>query len=416
VKKILSLVLAVSFLIGLPFSAQAWGRRGQQTIGPTYHQQTSRLLPNPARALAFAGEQPVALATDDAIIFLSPSGQKISSRQNTQSCHLLASADGNFIAVVEIAAPDKSPQAPSPLTFTLYDRAGQKLWSLKQPVGQDDPLPSFYVSNKGRVVMMESAESLVSFFDQTGALDRNVRLFEDTFWSNERPVSGAFSGDGTHFAVNALHHHSRPGDELSPRQKGQSFVILFDDRGEELWRRELASEISDRVVISDDGMIIAAGAHSVKGLNVVEIRTYLYNDLGELLGQFDFPFQHAVFSSGGENLLLGQRNDLYLVEVSTGQVIWQTMLSSEAGQVRTLDLSADGRLALVLTASSSHQGDGFVFIAPQAFLFDHECHQLWSETFPNDAFWVPLATFLNDGARFLLAFQDRYLIYEPDDQ
>lgn len=328
----------------------------------------------------------------------------------------MSSTEGNFIGILEMAPPEKIHKAPLPITFTLFDGNGEKLWSLKRHVSYDDLDPSFYISNAGRVAMVEPAACVVSFFDQAGELDGKVRLFEDASWSNERPISAAYSGDGTRFAVNALHHHPRPGDELSPRQKGQSFLILFDDRGQELWRRELASEISDRVAISGDGMVIAAAAHSVKGLDMVEMKTYLYDGQGELLGPLDLPFQHAIFSSEGKHLLLGHKNSLSLVEISSTQAVWQITLPSEVGQIRALDLSAHGRLALVLTASSRNRGDGFIYIAPQVFLFDREGHQAWSETFPNDAFWEPLATFLDDGARFLLAFQDRYLIYEPDDQ
>jgi WD40 repeat protein len=321
------------------------------------------------------------------------------------------SKEGNFVGVQELAYLDQKFESPRPLTFTLYDAQGKKLWSLSRPLGADTPMPSFYLSNLGTLVMVEPLEGLLSFFDQAGSLVQEVSLFPKTLAEMERPVACTFSENGSYFVVNALKSYSRPSTQLSPREKGHSYLILFDDQGTEIWRHELAHEVSMEVETSPGGEFIVAGGYSVKGLNAVERATYLYDLEGNLEHTYEFPFRYADFSSDGGFLLIGQKYSLHLVETNTGQVLWEHLLSSKAGQIRALDLSPDGHLTLVEQALGRYQGPQFVYQSPQILLFDQEGHQVWEKMFPEERFLQPLVKFLDESSRFLLAFDKRYLIY-----
>lgn len=355
------------------------------------------------------------MATETSVVFLKPSGETASRLERTGNTRVFVSRGGKFIGVQELLDSGGKPGSPWSLSFSLYDHRGGKLWSRKQPLGTDEPMPSFYISDLGRVVMVEPLEGALSFFDLAGSLAHRVRLFPRAPAEMERPVACAFSADGNYLVVNALRQHSRPDTKLAPQERGQSFLILFDDQGQQIWRRELKQEISDRVEISRGGQMIVAGGYSVRGLNALERATYLYNAAGELLHTLDFSFRQAAFCATGRFLLLGQKNAVRLVDTQTAHVLWERELPKEEGQIRALDLSPEANLALVEVARGMYQGPRFLYRSPQILLFDRQGHQVWEERFQEDSFLQPLVRFLKDGSRILLAFRDRYLLYARDE-
>lgn len=410
-KKILTCMFCLVLFISLFSLAMALGRRGNQPAQLTCQLVAEGPLPGAWSAVRFSGDKPAMLAAQKSVQFLTSSGQVLSRLERGQNTRIFLSQKGNFVGVQELSDFDQKLESPRTLTFTLYDGQGQKRWSLSRPLGVDTPMPSFYLSNLGTVVMTEPLEGILSFFDQAGSLVQEVSLFPKILAEMERPVACAFSENGTYFVVNALKHYARPGTELSPRERGQSYLILFDDRGTEMWRRELVHEVSMGVEISPGGEAIVAGGYSVKGLDAVERATYLYDLDGNLQHTYGFPFRYADFSSDRRFLLLGQKNSIHLVETQTGQLLWENLLPSEAGQIRALDLSPNGHLALVELAPGRYQGPQFVYHSPQILLFDQEGYQVWEKKFPEERFLKPLAKFLDESSRFLLAFDKRYLIY-----
>ena len=414
-KKALIYLLYASILLGLWSAAGAFGKRTKEAAQPIYHPVVEESFPGPWTALSFVGDRPAFLATGQSLLFLGDSGETTKHVERTNNIRVIQSKKGAFVGIQELSSPSEKPESPRSLSFTLYDGQGSKLWTERYSLGDDDPIPSFYLSDLGRTAMVEPLEGIVSFYERDGSLARGFQLFPEAMAETERPVACAFSSDGRFFAVNALHHHARPGGELSPREKGQSYLMMFDSLGQEMWRRELAQEVSDRVELSSQGQVIAAGGYSVKGFDVVERSTPLYNNEGDLLAKLNFPFRHAAFSSDGQLLLLGHKNSLHLVETPTGQVLWHKLLPTDAGQIRALDLSPDGNLALVELARGSYQASRFIYTWPQVHLYDHQGQQIWQEDFPQDSFLQPLAKFQEDGSSILLAFQNRYLIYAADE-
>lgn len=414
-KKILILTLCLTTAVSISSKAEAFGKRGDKPAQLAYHLVAQEPLPGPWTTLSFADKRPILMATENSIPFLQPGGEMFIYMESPRETRIYLSERENFVGVQDLSGPGEKPESPRSLSFTLYHQQGEKIWSLKQPLSVDEPIPSFYISNLGTVVMAKPLETTFSFYNQAGSLVRKVQIFPKATAETERPVACAFSADGNHFVVNALRQHSRPGTDLSPGEKGQSFLILFDALGEEIWRRELTQEVSDRVEISSKGQVIVAGGYFVRGLDAVQRATSLYNAEGDPLARLDFPFRHAAFSTDGRFLLLGHKSSVHLVETQTGRVLWEKALPGEAGQIRALDLSPDGNLILVERARGRYQGSQFVYESPQVILFDDEGHQVWGRDFPEDRFLQPLARFLEDGARILLAFQNRYLIYARDE-
>ncbi len=413
-KTILSLFLLAA-LTAFANPAESMGRRNVELSPVDYCLEREWPLPNIWTTLHPADGGPTVVATEESVRFLGTSGQELKRLQRPPYSDVIFSKGGAYIGQRELAAPLKDPRAPRTLTFSLYSRDGQKLWTTHHSLDYDDPLPGFIISSAGRVVMAESPESILSFYDQKGSVDRRVQLFTDALWSNERSLAYAFSADGERLAVNALDHPPRPGDEMSPREPGRSFLILLDARGTELWRRELSSELSARVAISDRGEFIAAGGYAVKGMDVIEQSTFLYDGRGELTATLDMPFRFADFSSDGQLLLLGWKNDLHLVRTASGKRLWTRSLPEEAGPLRTLALAPDGGLALALQAAGNYRDDRFIYTHPRVSLHDQSGHQIWQGEFPEDSFLRPTAGFLENGGRIFLAFTGRYLIYGPEE-
>jgi len=414
VKKSIRSLFLLAALAGFAVPAESMGKRNVELSPVDYRLERELSLPDIWTALHPEDEGPTIVASEESIQFLGTSGRELKRLQRPPYSDVIFSKDGAYIGLRELAVPGKDPGAPRMLTFSLFSRDGQKLWTVHHSLDYDDPLPGFRISSAGRVVMVESPESILSFYDEQGSVDRRVQLFGDALWSNERPMAYAFSADGEHFAVNALDRLPRTGDEMSPREPGRSFLILLDARGTELWRRQLDSELSTRVAISDRGECIAAGGYAVKGMDVVEQSTFLYNGRGEFTATLDIPFRFADFSADGQLLLLGWKNDLHLVRTASGKRPWTLSLPAEAGQLRTLALAPDGGLALALQAAANYRGSRFVYTHPRVSLHDQTGRQIWQGEFPEDSFLRPTAGFLEDGGRFFLALTGRYLIYGPE--
>jgi len=350
---------------------------------------------------------------EDSVSFHEPSGPVTRRIGKNRSSRILASQDGNFIGLQDIFGTDQQPRTAATIRFSLYNKGGEQLWSLTEPLDADEPVPSWYISNRGRVVTVRPTRSQLRFLDRNGKVERTVELFPDAPSEMERPIACAFSADGELLAVNALQHHPRPGDEMTPREKGQSFLFLFTESGEELWRRRLEEEISGPVAISGDGGRIAAAAFSVLGASRIEMNTHLYDRAGEWLAAVATDFRLADFSADGSRLLIGRKRDLRLVATSTGKTIWEDKLADEYGQIRAMDLSPDGTLALAATAPSRFHDGRFTFTPVHALIFDQSGEQVWEESFTEDAFDRPVARFLHRGGGFTLSLENRCLIYEP---
>jgi len=411
VKRTLVFLIILSALAALVSTAAALGRRAKAPQPAGF--ELARDLPCPGTVIV---QDPLSgLATvvesKDSLSFGQPDGRRIGKNS---SGRVLTSPDGSYIGVQEILGTDRRPQTSASIRFTLYESGGRELWSVTGPLDADEPVPSWYISSAGRVVSVRPARSQLRFIDRGGSVERTVVLYPDAPYEMERPVACAFSADGALLAVNALQHHPRPGDEMTPRGKGESQLILFTGSGEELWRRRLEEEISGPVAISDDGNHIAAVAFSVLGANRIEMNTHLYDQKGEWLAAVATDFRLADFSSDGSRLLIGRKNDLRLVETATGKTIWEDRLADEYGQIRALDLSPDGTLALAAAAPSRFQEGRFTFTPVHAVIYADRGKQVWEESFPDDIFDRPAARFLADGGGFTLAFENRCLIYEQE--
>jgi hypothetical protein len=411
VKKAFIFLIMISPLAVFLYSAAALGRRALESPSIGFERIDALSMPgtiisqDPGRGLAIAAED------GDSIFFRQPSGAIIRRVGKSPSSKFVTSQDGSFIGIQDIFGTDRRPRTTASIRFTLYTIKGRELWSVTEPLDADEPVPSWYISSTGRVVSVRPARSRLRFIDLTGSVEKAVELFPDAPHEMERPIACAFSADGRLLAVNALQSHPRPGDEMTPRQRGESYLMLFTGGGEELWRRRLEEEIAGPVAISDNGNRIAAVALSIMGANRIEMKTHLYDDEGQHLAAAATDFRLADFSSDGSRLLLSRKSDLMLVESATGRTIWEDRLDDELGQIRAADLSSDGTLALAASAPSRLQEGRFTFTPVHAVIYDDRGKQIWKESFPDAVFDRPAARFLPDGGGFSLIFQNRYLIY-----
>jgi len=412
-KTILSLFL-VTVIAGFAALAESMGKRNAEVGQVDYRLEKALSLPPAWTAVHLGDERPTVVAAEESITFLAPSGQERKTVRCARHSDVFISKGGGYVGVRELGAPPEDTRAPRVLSFTLYDHEGRKLWSAGRRLEYDDPLPGFSISSAGRVVMVESPQGVLSFYDHRGSVDLRVSLFPDALWMNERSMAFDFSGDGARFIVNALETHPRLGDGMTPRRPGQSVLVLFDARGTELWRKKLDSELPAGVAISEHGDAIAAGGYTVKGLNVVEQSTFLYDGQGELLTDLAVPFRFADFSNDGTFLLLGRKSQLHLVQTTPGKILWERSLPGESGQLRTLALSSDGGLILALQAPGGYRNSRFVYTHPRISVLDHSGHQIWQGDFPEDSFLRPAAGFLKDGISIFTAFTGRFLIYAPE--
>jgi hypothetical protein len=414
VKKIILLAAGVLTAIVFDSPVMALGQRAERNAAIGYRLVSESSSPGTVIARDVGSGTEAVIDRGDSVVFIKPSGRVTQRIEKAGAARMVQSRNGAYLGIQRMSESSDPGETARAISFTLYDNRGEKLWSLTDPLDADEPVPSWYISNRGRAVSVSPTASRLRFMGPGGAVEQKVVLFPDSSPEMERPIACAFSDDGERLAVSGLHHYPRPGDEMTPRQRGESYLVLLTENGKELWRRPLEEEIPGPVAISGDGKTIAAVAFSVRGEDLTDMRTHIYNDEGRLLGSVDMAFRLAAFSSDGARLLLSRKSDLRLVDTADGKTIWEERLATEHGQIRAVDLSSDGALALAVAAPSRYQDGGFHFTPVHAVLYGHRGQSIWSQSFADEIPDRPLARLYPDGSGFTLALRNRYLTYEQE--
>lgn len=347
---------------------------------------------------------PKILISHTKIKFMNEKGIILSEITILKDTKAIFSKKGHFIGVVDFSTDSVPSKSALEIKFEVFNERGEWLWKLKRTQEYDYPLPSFYISDKdGSVVMSDAPQGVLYFYDSNGELRKKVDLFVGDKWNNERNVSCSFSSNGNYFIVNALKSYG------SSPEESESYIILFDDTGGEIWRKRLKEKISANVGISPSGDYIIASGYTVSEKLDIESRsTFLLNKDGETIYRYPWLFRQAVFSSDDRFIALGEKNRARLIKIQTGEILWETEFTK---RVRALDISRYG-LVLAETARGKYKEGIFVYYDPEVTVITPGGEKIYEKEFTGSQFYTPDIKILSSGEGFGIGFSDRFLFYK----
>jgi hypothetical protein len=264
-----------------------------------------------------------------------------------------ASADGNTVAALEMAANVKEQAGERTLALRWFNRAGPERGRYQFLQHEDEPLPQIiFNANGSHILLVHPATGRAIFLDDNGGILRETALWADAAYANERPL---FLAAGTEaFIVLSQHSPSASAGTVAP------MIFSFSISGTEQWRRELPVGTAGGLAISDDGGWIAASRYSVNGA-LVESTISIFNHRGEVQAQIDGLFRRAIFAKDGSRLLLMDRRQLRAVSIPNGKLLWKINLPQRSEMFVDIAANAEQNKIFALIGASVFREKRFVF-------------------------------------------------------
>ena len=244
----------------------------------------------------------------------------------------------------------------------ILNSQGEEVWK-QVYTSEDDTVGVAYVSDPGFFVLVDQAYAYLAFYGPNGNLLRQVKPFGNMDWDNGRQIRGIFTDDGKHFVCFATRHGANIGTKERQGKSAEPFVIMFTNRGEELWRYPLPGMVSDQFQITPDGSFIGCSTwevdFSIGSIGAVRGVTHLLDRTGSLVSEYPFRSFRIAFSPDGEYGVLIQRISpleegepmtpedrpafaLLLIQTQDGEVIWkETLRDSKSIPFITLSTEAN---------------------------------------------------------------------------
>ena len=212
--------------------------------------------------------------------------------------------------------------------FKVYTEFGKMVSKTEIVTGTDQESWGweFYISDKdGSFVASYGKMNKLIFYDSIGNIKKEINLFEKTDYQLERGVSCTFSDDGKNLIVLATKIANASFHEM-PADTPYLYVILFDGKGNELWRNPLEGNFYKAFSISSTGKFTCVG-DDCQNKDISSAHFYLFKNSGELIGKYNIkpsqPFApFCKFSNDEEFVVLANYNTIQLIETNTGKVLW----------------------------------------------------------------------------------------------
>ena len=304
------------------------------------------------------------------------------------------SSDGSAFAVLEKTTSRKDRRNESFFTIRSFNRDGRQCGLYNFFQHRDDPLPQIVFNATGSYLFVAyPATARLIFLNQNGQVLRELPLFRDAPYSNERPLFIAASVDA--FTVLSQKIPSTNATAAAPT------LIYFSKKGEEQWRCELPAGTAGGLAISDDGAWIAAGRYVVTGARV-ESTISIFNFRGELQNKTEGLFRRAIFAKNGNRMLLMDRRQLRAIGIPGGELLWQANLSRRTEMFADIAAAATDNKTLALVAENVFKENRFIFEKARLLGFDAAGRQQLETLLPV-LLNAPMLKISNDGGRLTLA-------------
>lgn len=319
----------------------------------------------------------------------------------------ILSKRGNFVAIHDYIGKSGDPiDYFVEEEYTICNDKGEEIYRIKGPVEGTGMQDRLLISDKdGSAVGTRIEYGALDFYRPNGEV-KTVSLFGELGWGR-RMGYVAFSGDGEYLGVLVREVAEPSGGK--PSLKADISVMLFDNSGNELWRRKVSEYQLDifqleKIAISEHGEFLFFKAFTSEGetapmkgehRDLTSVTLSLYDWEGNDMSFKDtslFCFESFCFSRQSDFVALGGRNLIRLMRTRDGSIVFEKELPNDVG-IRELRFSGDGEYLMVrakapigvekVTKRHSIPGREYRTVyTNRVFVFDMRGTQVWQEDFP----------------------------------
>ncbi len=293
--------------------------------------------------------------------------------------------------------------------FTIYNDRGEEIYSIMGIVkGMDD---GWLISDKdGSVIGTRIAYGAIDFYTPNGDV-KTIPLFGESGWRNA--VGRAIlSGDGEHLAVLV---RDVPGPRREARyRKADLWVMLFDIRGNELWRSKVDEQQYGNIAISEHGEYLFFKAFTFGGEKtrpLTSVTLSLYDKEGNGLSFEDtslFTFEEFCFSPQETYAALAGGKLIKVMKTKDRSTVFEKELPKNH-RIRDILFTEEGEFLIVKTEPrilSEEIGEGYNPIHTRSvFALNLKGEQVWQEYFSN------LERISSQDGNIVFLFPQHYEIY-----
>ncbi len=310
------------------------------------------------------------------------------------------SRDGNYVGIV-VESGVGSHEVPI-CKVTMYDSWSKMLWSADSMWCPSE----FCIMGQGdRVAYVDDWGGHLDFFDPQGVRLRRFEPFPRGPGPSPMGVQQDVSSDGSSLALNV--NASLAGEVTT--------VVLLNENGSELWRKQLGDTTAWDVLISGQGNFVLA-------LAVTDtLFAHVIDSTGNVLRKYDVegwtPFD---FSDDGQ-VLAGAltKRVMSVFSVQTGETLWEYSNPDTTQMFTSVDVSSPDSLRVLAGATAidptADYWDPVTTLPRHVYLLSSSAEPLWHQEYDGAEYWSlegPLVRFADSGGReFFVAVRRKVYYY-----
>lgn len=367
----------------------------------------------------------VILEIEEKILFCRENGEVISFRSHKIPYLLRYSKQGKYIGLAEILQEPEKGINNGRYIFHCIDNKNQVLWEMTGEVeyGEGAGPKRPFISDKNGTTIMFQTPWVFDMYDPSGYRFKTVKVFEGK--QSQLLSVGWYCGwskDGNYFVIciqeKAASHGSKKqtrvplkdakkGEKIeipaySP-ESGNPWVILFDNSGDEIWRRSIPEYTATGVNISPDGRyIIAYGMTNT--ISEYKFGAHIFNREGKEIKSFR-KGSKCTFSNNGKFGVLYDRTNVLFIDLYQSDILWEKKFDKYPF---SCSISENGKRVAVLSANLQRNE----CMEPEISIFNHKGDKIVKQIFPNetcrigsgDSDHVKMSL---DGKQIILLFKDK---------
>jgi WD40 repeat protein len=277
--------------------------------------------------------------------------------------------------------------------FVLINETGKNLWTKQKIMVYDGNSFAYDISSKdGSVVEIDNMGGILKFYDPTGKLVKEVKIFEKYIWGYKRGINGKFSDDGKYFVASVT-------DGEGVTFSNNTATILFNNQGSEIWRFEMdeGSTFHHLNISPNNNYFISTTSY--KGQSA----TYLFDIDGNLITKYNKHTVRSIFSSDEIYCGLIYHGLTTIINLENGNIL--SKVGPRGGGIKSIDIFFDKQLVGMITAISigrtAHRPAKSTNLTAKIRSFNRK--MIWSQTYEDLIEYTSTGCqFSEDGKEFVV--------------
>ena len=210
-------------------------------------------------------------------------------------------AQNNYTVKTKLS--DNNIETERTITITVI-KNGESFYSIKKTLRPFYSIPQVIVFKSGNIVLLHSLEGTIEFYDLTkNLIFKEENLITELY--NEHKV--LFSNTSTKIA-------------LLISENLENRIIIFNDKGEQLFTERVEKGIANGIVLSDENNKLAISLYKWKG-NEMVANSYILDLSENKKKQFPVLFNKGLFNHSG-NLFCGFTNkEFFNIDLLRNKII-----------------------------------------------------------------------------------------------